>query len=80
MSPRVYTPDHDIARDVEDLNALMIHTDAKDLYGLSWGAVIVLEATRTLPGIGTYGNASCALSRDFNASQRLRLVEPPARF
>ncbi len=49
ISPRPYTPDHTIARDVEDLDAIMTATGATTkLFGLSSGAVIALEATRTL--------------------------------
>jgi pimeloyl-ACP methyl ester carboxylesterase len=48
ISPRPYTADHTIARDVEDLDAIMTATGARKLFGLSSGAVIALEATRTL--------------------------------
>ncbi|KTR40741.1 hypothetical protein NS263_06725 [Curtobacterium oceanosedimentum] len=48
MSPRPYTADHTIARDVEDLDAVMTATGATKLFGLSSGAVIALEAARTL--------------------------------
>lgn len=51
ISPRPYTADHSIARDVEDLDAVMAATGATKLFGLSSGAVIVLEAARTLPGV-----------------------------
>ncbi|OEI68059.1 hypothetical protein Cus16_2150 [Curtobacterium sp. ER1/6] len=51
LSPRGYTPDHDIARDVEDLDAIMAATGATTLFGLSSGGVIVLEAARTLPRV-----------------------------
>lgn len=51
ISPRPYTTDHDIARDVEDLDAIMSDTGATTLFGLSSGAVIVLEAARTLPNV-----------------------------
>ena len=63
----VYTPDrrgrglsarpydrsrgHDIARDVEDIDALLIATGATRVFGLSSGAVITLEAARTLPRV-----------------------------
>jgi pimeloyl-ACP methyl ester carboxylesterase len=48
ISPRPYTADHTIARDVEDLDAVMTAIEATKLFGLSSGAVIALEATRTL--------------------------------
>ena len=51
ISPRPYTADHTIARDVEDLDAVMTATGATKLFGLSSGAVIALEATRTLPEV-----------------------------
>ncbi len=44
ISPCPYTADHSIARDVEDLDAVMAATGATKLFGLSSGAVIVLEA------------------------------------
>jgi pimeloyl-ACP methyl ester carboxylesterase len=51
ISPRRYTQEHDIARDVEDLDAVMEATGASALFGLSSGAVIALEAARTLPRV-----------------------------
>lgn len=51
ISPRPYSADHSIARDVEDLDAIMTATGATKLFGLSSGAVIALEATRTLPTV-----------------------------
>lgn len=51
ISPRPYTTDHTIARDVEDLDAIMTATGATKLFGLSSGAVIALEAARTLPEV-----------------------------
>lgn len=48
MSPLAFTPDHTITRDVEDLDAIMTATGATGLFGLSSGAVIALEVTRTL--------------------------------
>lgn len=51
ISPRPYTADHTIARDVEDLDAIMTATGATKLFGLSSGAVVALEATRTLPQV-----------------------------
>ncbi|AMR29398.1 hypothetical protein A0257_21385 [Hymenobacter psoromatis] len=51
MSPRPFTPDHTIERDVEDLNSVVEKTGAHWLFGLSSGAIIALEATRVLPAI-----------------------------
>lgn len=51
ISPRPYTADHTIARDIEDLEAVMTATGATKIFGLSSGAVIALEATRTLPKV-----------------------------
>lgn len=51
MSPREYSPDHSIQRDVEDLHCLLSHTGAQFVFGLSSGAVIALEASRTLSQI-----------------------------
>lgn len=51
MSPKPYTPEHQIARDVEDLEALLQETGATRVFGLSSGAVITLEAARRLPRI-----------------------------
>jgi pimeloyl-ACP methyl ester carboxylesterase len=51
MSPREYSADHNIQRDVEDLDCLLSHTGAQFVFGLSSGAVIALEASRTLPRI-----------------------------
>lgn len=51
MSPRPYSPDHSIQRDVEDIQALITKTGTTDIFGLSSGAVITIEATRVLPAI-----------------------------
>jgi len=48
LSPRPYESGHDIARDVEDVDAVMAATEARTLFGLSSGAVITLEAARVL--------------------------------
>ncbi len=45
MSPRPFTPNHEIQRDVEDIEALSTHTGATYLFGLSSGAVIALTST-----------------------------------
>lgn len=49
LSPKPYDQTHDIARDVEDLEAVLVATASSRVFGLSSGAMIVLEATRTLP-------------------------------
>ncbi|MBM2614269.1 alpha/beta hydrolase [Actinoplanes sp. LDG1-06] len=51
MSPKPYDDTHDITRDVEDLDALLAETGAGFVFGLSSGAMITLEAARTLPRI-----------------------------
>lgn len=51
LSLREYTPDHSIAREVEDLQALIAVSKAQRLFGLSSGAVIALETARVLPCI-----------------------------
>lgn len=48
MSPKPYDDGHDIGRDVEDVDALLEATGARYVFGLSSGAVITLEAARTL--------------------------------
>lgn len=50
-SPRPFTPDHAIERDVEDVQSVVEKTGAHWLFGLSSGAIIALEATRVLPAI-----------------------------
>jgi pimeloyl-ACP methyl ester carboxylesterase len=44
LSPRPYTKDHSIQRDVEDVEALLTKTGAHSVYGLSSGALIALAA------------------------------------
>jgi len=51
LSPRPYDTGHDIARDVEDVDAVLARTGATLVFGLSSGAVITLEAARTLERI-----------------------------
>jgi hypothetical protein len=47
-TPRPYDSTRDIARDVEDHGAILEATGARTRFGLSSGAVLTLEATRTL--------------------------------
>lgn len=51
MSPREYSPDHSIQKELEDLGSLLAQTGAHFVFGLSSGAVIALEASRVLPSI-----------------------------
>ena len=44
MSPKPFTPDHQIQYDVEDIEALSTHAGAMYLFGLSSGAVIALKS------------------------------------
>ena len=37
ISPRPYNRDHDLARDVEDVDAILSATGADLVFGLSWG-------------------------------------------
>lgn len=48
MSPRPYGPDHQLLRDVEDLDSLLIETGAEFVFGLSSGAIITVESARVL--------------------------------
>lgn len=51
LSAKPYDSGHDIARDVEDVDAVLAETGADRVFGLSSGAVITLEAARTLPRV-----------------------------
>lgn len=46
-----FGPGHTVRKEVEDLQALLSHTDTKNVFGLSSGAVIALEAARHLSEI-----------------------------
>jgi pimeloyl-ACP methyl ester carboxylesterase len=46
-----YGEDHGIRKEIEDLDALLGQTGAHNVFGLSAGAVIAIEAARTLPAI-----------------------------
>ncbi|GGF51281.1 alpha/beta hydrolase [Marmoricola endophyticus] len=48
LSPRPYDHGHDVARDVEDVDAVLEATGASTVFGLSSGAIITLEAALTL--------------------------------
>lgn len=50
-SPKPFTDDHSITKDVEDVAALLRATDASYLFGLSSGGVIALQAALTLPAV-----------------------------
>ena len=51
MSDKPYDSGHDIARDVEDVDAILAETGASRVFGLSSGAMVTLEAARTLPRV-----------------------------
>jgi hypothetical protein len=51
MSPKPYTRNHVIDRDVEDLEAVLTATGSTRVYGLSSGAVIALTAAARLRAI-----------------------------
>jgi pimeloyl-ACP methyl ester carboxylesterase len=46
LSPRPYDAQHSIQKDVDDIRVLLEHTGAQFLFGLSSGAMIVLESLR----------------------------------
>lgn len=46
-----YTQDHSIQKEVEDMQALLDKTGARNVFGLSAGAIIALESTLQLPQI-----------------------------
>lgn len=46
-----YGKDHGIQKDVEDMDAVLTKTGAHDVFGVSSGAIICLQAALTLPGI-----------------------------
>ena len=51
LSPKPYDPGHDLARDVEDVDAVLAATDSHAVFGLSSGAIIALQAALTLPRV-----------------------------
>jgi pimeloyl-ACP methyl ester carboxylesterase len=51
LSPLLYRQDHSVQRDVEDLEALLTKTGTHHVFGLSSGALILLQAALTLPTI-----------------------------
>lgn len=51
LSPRRFEPGYQVTRDVEDLAALLDATGATDVFGLSSGAFVALEAARTLAAV-----------------------------
>ncbi len=46
-----YRDDHTIRRDIQDLDALLSKTGAQDVFGVSIGAIICLQAALDLPAI-----------------------------
>jgi pimeloyl-ACP methyl ester carboxylesterase len=51
LSPRPYDASYTLQNDVDDLDALLSKTGARDVFGLSSGAIIALEAARVLPNV-----------------------------
>jgi pimeloyl-ACP methyl ester carboxylesterase len=51
MSYKPYSPNHNVDRDVEDLQCVIEKTGAHLLFGLSSGAIVALETTRVTPAI-----------------------------
>ena len=46
-----YRKDHGVRTEIEDLEALLDQTQARNVFGLSAGAVVAIEAARVLPAI-----------------------------
>ncbi|HEX2741410.1 MAG TPA: alpha/beta fold hydrolase [Rubrobacter sp.] len=46
-----YSEDHEIQKDIEDLDALLTETGARDVFGVSSGGIICLQAALALPAI-----------------------------
>jgi pimeloyl-ACP methyl ester carboxylesterase len=46
-----YGPDHGVQQDVEDMAALLGETGARNVFGVSSGGIVWLQAARTLPAI-----------------------------
>jgi pimeloyl-ACP methyl ester carboxylesterase len=51
LSPKEYTPQHSIDREVEDVSSILEKTGAHYIFGLSSGAIITLESTKLLSTI-----------------------------
>jgi pimeloyl-ACP methyl ester carboxylesterase len=51
LSPLPYSPDYTVRDDVDDLDALLGATKARNVFGLSSGAIIALEAAKTMSAI-----------------------------
>ena len=51
MSPKAYGADHSIEKEVQDLEAVLVRSGSRFVFGLSSGAIITLESARTLPTI-----------------------------
>ncbi|WP_279685069.1 alpha/beta hydrolase [Bradyrhizobium sp. SSUT18] len=51
LSPRDFSPDHCLQKEIEDLESLFGQTEAEFLFGLSSGGVIALAAARYLPAL-----------------------------
>jgi pimeloyl-ACP methyl ester carboxylesterase len=59
-----HRPDHGMRTEVEDLRAVLAQSGAQMVFGVSAGGLIVLEAARTLPGIGKIAVYEPALAMD----------------
>jgi deazaflavin-dependent oxidoreductase (nitroreductase family) len=46
-----YGEDHELRKDIEDLDALLTQTGARDVFGVSSGGIICLQAALALPAI-----------------------------
>lgn len=51
LTPKDFTADYSIQNEIQDVDSLIRKTDAHFLFGLSSGAIIAMEATRTLSSV-----------------------------
>jgi pimeloyl-ACP methyl ester carboxylesterase len=59
-----HKPDHSMATEVEDLQAVVAHSGAQKVFGVSVSALIALQAARTVPAIGQVAAYEPALLMD----------------
>ena len=59
-----HKPDHGMRTEIEDLRAVVAHSGAQKVFGVSAGALIALQAARTAPAIGQVAVYEPALLMD----------------
>jgi len=59
-----HRPDHSMRTEIEDLQAVLAHSGARKVFGVSVSALIALQATRTAPAIGQVAVYEPALLMD----------------